>query len=187
MNVAGQTPYVCPFAGHDRCDQNPSSQTVAVDDTNPNHIYYAFAQDDAETVNSYSTIFVRDSMDGGLTWPAARVVQANSVTNARRIMPWLCTTMGDAVVTWYEQAAPVPSDSTHHVGAQVGLDNANNLLSKAEFTISEVPDNWCDSGWDCGTRVAPGASEVVPDAASAGWILRGRKRCDTGFEHSMRL
>ena len=163
VNVTNRVPYVCPFAGHDRCDQNPSSQTVAVDDTDPNHIYYAYAQDDAEAVNSYSTIFVRDSTDGGLTWPAARVVQANTAVNARRIMPWLCTTQGDAVVTWYEQAAPVPSDSTHHLGAQVGLDNANNLTSKAEFTISEVPDNWCDTGWRCGTRVAPGASESCPN------------------------
>ena len=162
VNVTGRTAYQCPFAGHDRCDQNPSSQTVAVDDTNPNHIYYAYAQDDAEAVNSYSTIFVRDSLDGGLTWPAARIVQANSVANARRIMPWMCTTNGDAVLTWYEQAAPVPSDSTHHIGAQVGLDGASNLISKDLFTISEVSDNWCDSGWPCGTRVAPGASESCP-------------------------
>ncbi len=165
VNVTARTPYACPFAGHDRCDQNPSSQTVAVDDTNPNHIYYAYAQDDAEAVHSYSTIFVRDSSDGGLTWPAARVVQADSAANARRIMPWMCTANGDAVLTWYEQASPVPSDSTHHIGAQVGLDAGSNLISKDLFTISEVPDNWCDSGWPGGTRLpggSTGASETCP-------------------------
>lgn len=162
VNVAARTPYQCPFAGHDRCDQNPSSQTVAVDDTNPNHIYYAYAQDDAEAVNSYSTVFVRDSLNGGLNWPAGRVVVANSGASARRIMPWMCTANGDAVLTWYEQTAPVPSDLTNHIGAQVGLDGASNLVSKDLFTISEVPDNWCDSGWPCGTRVAPGASESCP-------------------------
>ena len=159
LNVAARTQYDCPFAGHDRCDQNPSSQTVAVDDTDPDHIYYAYAEDNAEGPNRYSTIFVRDSSDGGETWNAGDVVQANDADNARRIMPWLCTTQGDAVVTWYEQAstaAAATSDSTHHVGAQVGLDNANNLASKAEFTISEVSDPWCNSGWPGGTRFANG-------------------------------
>lgn len=182
VNVAARTPYACPFAGHDRCDQNPSSQTVAVDDTDPNHLYYAYAQDDAEATHSYSTVFVRDSQDGGATWPAARVVAAHAATNARRIMPWLCTTQGDAVVTWYEQAAPVPSDSTHHVGAQVGLASGH-LTAKAGFTISEVPDNWCDSGWPCGTRVAPGASESCPNQPQlAGICIDGAGnntgRCD---------
>jgi hypothetical protein len=163
VNVAARSPYVCPFAGHDRCDQNPTSQTVAVDDTNPNHIYYAFGQDDAEAVNSYSTIIVRDSLDGGMTWLAGRVVQANPPSNARRIMPWLSATGGDAVLTWYEQAAAVPSDSTNHVGSRVALDLANNLTFRGAFTISDVPDNWCNSGWDCGTRVAPGASESCPN------------------------
>ena len=167
VNVAARTPYACPFPGHDRCDQNPSSQTVAVDDTDASHIYYAYAQDDAEAVNSYSTVVVQDSTDGGLTWPAARTVVADTGDNARRVMPWMCTTNGDAVLTWYEQATPLaqlspPSDATHHVGAQVGLDGASNLVSKDNFTISEVADNWCDSGWPCGTRVAPSASESCP-------------------------
>ncbi len=169
--VVARDPYNCPFAGHDRCDQNPSSQTVAVDDTNPNHIYFAYADDDAEGPNRYSTIFVRDSTDGGMTWPAGRVVQANDADNARRIMPWLCTTQGDAVVTWYEQAstaAAATSDSTHHVGAQVGLDNANNLISKAEFTISEVPDPWCNSGWPGGTRAANAADSCPNQPQLAG-------------------
>ncbi len=168
VNVTARTPYACPFPGHDRCDQNPSSQTVAVDDTNPNHIYYAYAQDDAEGTHSYSTVFVRDSADGGLTWPAARVVQASAATNARRIMPWMCATQGDAVVTWYEQASPLPpnaggSDATHHVAAEIGLDGGGNLTNRDVFTISANPDNWCNSGWPCGTRVAPGASDSCPN------------------------
>lgn len=165
VNVAAQTPYDCPFAGHDRCDQNPSSQTVAVDDTNPNHLYYAYAQD-AAAAGSDSTIFVRDSLDGGLTWPAGRVVQANAAVNARRVMPWLCTTGGDAAVTWYEQRNPTPSDSTDHVGGQVGLDGLGNLTAKANFVISEVPDNWCDSGWPCGTRFAGGDTNTDNAAES---------------------
>jgi hypothetical protein len=181
VNVATRDPYDCPFAGHDRCDQNPSSQTVAVDDTDPNHIYYAYAQDDnSDATNSYSTVIVRDSTNGGVMWNAGRVVVANSATNARRIMPWLCTTQGDAVVTWYEQAAPVPSDTTHHVGAQVGLDDGGTLIQKAEFTISEVSDNWCDSGWPCGTRVAPSASESCPNQPQLAGVCRDGAGNNTG-------
>lgn len=158
--VVARNPYDCPFAGHDRCDQNPSSQTVAVDDTDPQHIYFAYAEDAGP--GSDSNVFVRDSLDGGVTWPAARVVQANAAVAGRRIFPWLCTTSGDAVVTWYEQRDPVPSDTTHHWGARVGLSFFDTLVSKEVFRISEVPDNWCDSGWSCGTRVAPSASESCP-------------------------
>jgi hypothetical protein len=160
VNVVARDPYDCPFAGHDRCDQNPSSQTVAVDDTNPNHIYLAYAQDAG--AGSNSNVFVRDSLDGGLTWPIARVVQSNAAVDGRRIMPWMCTTGGDAVLTWYEQRAPAPSDTTDFFGGKVGLDAFNNLVSRSVFRISEVPDNWCDSGWDCGTRVAPSAAESCP-------------------------
>ena len=160
VNVTPRTPYNCPFAGHDRCDQNPSSQTVAVDDTNPNHLYYAYAQHAGP--GSDSNIFVRDSVDGGATWPAARVVQANPATPARRIFPWLCTTAGDAGITWYEQALPTPSDTTDYYGGHIGLDLVGNLVAKEVILISEVTDNWCDSGWPCGTRVAPSASESCP-------------------------
>ena len=151
VNVAARVAYDCPFAGHDRCDQNPTSQTVAVDDTDPNHVYYAYVED-AAAAGSDSNVFVRDSVNGGQAWPAARVVQANAAVDARRVMPWLCATGGDAVVTWYEQRQPVPSDVTDFFGGHIGLDGGGNLVSRETFRISEVPDSWCGIGWPCSTR-----------------------------------
>lgn len=153
--VAAWNPFRCPFAGHDRCDQNPSSQTVIVDDTDPNHVYYSFVvnAEAPATDTSFSNIVVMDSPDGGFTWGGAgRVVQANESVSARRIMPWLCATAGDAVVTWFEQRAGQPTDTTDYYGARVGLDGGGNLAPMEEFVLSEVADNWCDIGWAGLTR-----------------------------------
>lgn len=152
VNVAARDEFQCPFAGHDRCDQNPTSQTAIVDSTDPNHVYYAYVDDSGNSDSGDSDIIVRDSLDGGASWPGGRVVQANIAVSGRRIFPWLCTTGGDAIVTWYEQTGALPTDSTDYVGAQIGLDAANNLVSKEAFTLSQVPDNWCDIGWQCLTR-----------------------------------
>ncbi|MGH9869084.1 MAG: choice-of-anchor D domain-containing protein [Candidatus Polarisedimenticolia bacterium] len=152
VNVAARDPFQCPFAGHDRCDQNPTSQTVIVDGGNANHVYYAYVDDAGNGTTGDSNILVRDSLDGGQTWLAGRVVQANSAGNARRVMPWLCTTGGDAVVTWYTQAGALPTDSTDYNGGRVGLDGMGNLVAKEDFTLSQVPDTWCDLGWPCQTR-----------------------------------
>src|SRR3972149_58994 len=107
LNVVARTPVVCPFPGHDRCDQNPSSQTVAVDDTNPNHIYYAFSENPTGILGN-ENIIVQDSLDGGANWPGGRRVQVNAAVPSPRIMPWICTTGGDAFVTWYDRRAAAP-------------------------------------------------------------------------------
>ncbi|MGK7295592.1 MAG: choice-of-anchor D domain-containing protein [Candidatus Wenzhouxiangella sp. M2_3B_020] len=155
VTVGARNPYRCPFAGHDRCDQNPTSQTVVVDGTDPNHVYYAYVADReaAGTDTGFSDIIVRDSLDGGQTWNiVGRIARANENVDARRIMPWLCTTGGAAVVTWFEQRGPQPTDSTDYFGAHVGLDPSGNLVPKQEFILSDVPDNWCDTGWRQPTR-----------------------------------
>ena len=147
--------YLCPFAGHDRCDQNPTSQTVVVDDTDPNHVYYSYVVNTEvpATDTGFSDIVVLDSLDGGFTWNGVgRVVRANENVDARRIMPWLCATGGDAVVTWYEQRGAQPTDTTDYFGARVGLDSGGDLAPMEEFVLSEVPDNWCDIGWFNPTR-----------------------------------
>ena len=158
VTVASRTPVECPFPGHDRCDQNPTSQTVAVDDTNPNHVYYAYGRN---VVAGTDSVIVRDSLDGGTTWPAGRAVQVNASVPVNRIMPWLCTTEGDAYVTWYDRRAapPTQNDLTDFYAGRVGLDGGGNLAVVVEFRISEIGDPWCASGWPCGTRGAPGASE----------------------------
>ena len=145
--------YHCPFAGHDRCDQNPTSQTVVVDDTDPSHVYYSYVLDQESAGDSSSDIVVLDSLDGGFTWGGlGRVARANENVDARRVMPWLCATGGDAVVTWYEQRGAQPTDTTDFFGARVGLDGGGDLVPMEEFVLSETTDNWCDIGWACRTR-----------------------------------
>ena len=171
--VTRRIPVWCPFPGHDRCDQNPSSQTVAVDDTNPNHIYYAYAQNRALIIDPpllppivirspfRDDIFVRDSLDGGFTWQPERVVRINSEVVTARVMPWVCTTGGEAFVSWYDRRAatpcptppcPAPNDVTDYFAGSARLDRDGNLNPGTEFKITEVVDPWCASGWPVGTR-----------------------------------
>jgi hypothetical protein len=168
VTVFSPTTFVfCPFPGHDRCDQNPSSQTVAVDDLNPNHVYYAYAENTVagNAPAGNDNVRVRDSDDGGQNWPAARVVTVNAAVPGNRIMPWMCTTGGKAVVTWYDRrnATAANNDLTDYFGGSARLDGLGNLVAGDDFKINEVADPWCGDGsanaWPCGTRGAPGASE----------------------------
>lgn len=164
--LARRRPAFCPFPGHDRCDQNPSSQTVAVDDLDPNHVYYAYADNTVRGAAPARNddVRVQDSLDGGLTWPAARAVTVNAPVPGARIMPWVCTTGGEAVVTWYDRrnATAANNDATDYFGGRARLDGMGNLVAIGDFTINEVSDPWCGDGsansWPCGTR-NPGASE----------------------------
>jgi hypothetical protein len=156
--VAARNPVTCPFAGHDRCDQNPSSQMIAADDTNANHLYFVSGQ---STGASNDDIIVRDSLDGGLTWPAARNVRVNAAATGARIMPWVCTTGGTAFLTWYDRrnATAGNNDLTEYWGGSASVDGGNNLVSGGDFVISEVQDAWCASGWPCGGGRSTGDSE----------------------------
>jgi hypothetical protein len=91
---------------------------VAVDDTNANHIYVAYAVNTNPggggfpNVTNQNTanerILVQDSLDGGVTWNAAdptRTVTVSSGVTARRFMPWVCSVGGVAHVTWYDRRA----------------------------------------------------------------------------------
>jgi hypothetical protein len=190
--VTQRIPVFCPFPGHDRCDQNPSSQTVAVDDTNPNHIYYAYAQNKPLVLPlppplpplviplPRDDIFVRDSLDGGLTWPPERVVRVSSGVDAARVMPWVCTTGGEAFVSWYDRRAatpcstppcPAPNDLTDYFAGSARLDRDGNLTAGAEFKVTEVADPWCASGWPCGTRATSDAESCSVQPQLAGICL----------------
>jgi uncharacterized repeat protein (TIGR01451 family) len=185
--VAARIPVFCPFPGHDRCDQNPSSQTVAVDDLNPNHVYYAYAENTVpgNAPAGNDNVRVRDSLDGGLTWPAARVVTVNAAVPGRRIMPWMCTTGGEAFVTWYDRrnATAAANDRTDYFAGRAGEDAVGNLVAGGDFQINEVSDPWCGDGsanaWPCGTRLAPGASESCSlQPQLAGFCSLSGSRCD---------
>lgn len=165
--VTTRSPVTCPFPGHDRCDQNPSSQMIAVDDTNPNHVYFVYGHNLAANNDD---IRLRDSLDGGATWPALRFVRINGLISAHRIMPWICTTGGEAFVTWYDRRAapPTNNDLTDYYGGSTRLDAGGNLVVGPEFKISEVPDSWCASGWPCGTRSTGDSEQCAVQPQQAG-------------------
>ncbi|MEP7342305.1 MAG: choice-of-anchor D domain-containing protein [Acidobacteriota bacterium] len=190
--VAARSGTVCPFAGHDRCDQNPQSQTVAVDDTNPNHIYFAYAENSSANNDN---IIVRDSLNGGATWPAARSVRANATVDGKRIMPWVCTTGGEAFVSWYDRRAATPcpappcvanNDLTDYFGGRVGIDFSGTLVSRGDFKVSDAADPWCASGWGSGTRATNSAEScsVQPQLAGFCCVLDAMGNCTAGSSNN---
>ncbi|MGA9575469.1 MAG: choice-of-anchor D domain-containing protein, partial [Lysobacterales bacterium] len=75
----------CPMPGLNRCNNGNrlTSPVVAVDDTDPNHIYVSYANntnpgDGSNCTNQNQNlcdedVIVQDSLDGGSTWPAGYV------------------------------------------------------------------------------------------------------------------
>ena len=185
--IGAVTDVTCPVPGLDRCNDgnNLSSITVAVDDTNPAHVYVAYAN---ETAAGNQDIIVQDSLDGGVTWPAARVVTVNAAVTGVRFMPWVCATGGDAYVTWYDRRASTASnnDLTDYYAGIAGLDGMGNLTVRSETRITASSDPQCASGWPCAPRatgdsescsVQPQLAGVCCDATMTGCPGSGQ-RCD---------
>jgi hypothetical protein len=155
VTVSAFTNVVCPEPGLDRCNGRNilSSPKVAVDDLDPNHIYYAFA---TSTGAGNEDVMVFDSSNGGASFP--RSVRVNSAVTAHRFMPWVSSYGGMAVVSWYDRrnATAANNDLTRYFtgGAAVrGL----NLVALAETDLSGASDNQC-STWPAATN-APSDSE----------------------------
>ena len=102
---------VCPVPGLDRCNNGNtlSSQTVATDETNAQHVFVAFANSNGAS----DDVMVRESTDGGRTFP--RAVQLNTNSNGHRFMPWVCAQGGTAFVSWYDR---------RRAGQVVSIDSA---------------------------------------------------------------
>ncbi len=167
--VTTRSPIVCPFPGHDRCDQNPSSQTIAVDDTNPNHVYFSYAETEASATRPSDGSRLPRRVS-----PARRQgPQVSSALPGKRIMPWVCTTGGEAFVTWYDRrsAPPTQNDLTDYFVGRVRIDGATNLVVGSEIKLSEVGDPWCASGWQCSTRDTPSAEQCSVQPQLAGRCL----------------
>ncbi len=183
--VAGISRVTCPVPGLDRCNNGNdlTSQTVAVDDTDPNHVYVAYAVNTANNVNE--NVMLQDSLDGGFTWLPARTVQLNNGVIGRRFMPWVCSTGGSAYVSWYDMraASGAQNDVADFYGGSVSLDGTGNLEVGPEFRITEVSDQLCASGWPCVPR-SPNDSEscsVQPQLAGSCQAAGGGgsgNRCD---------
>jgi hypothetical protein len=155
VTVTAVNDVTCPVPGLDRCNNGNvlSSHMVAVDDTNANHVYVAYA---TNTAAGNENIQVRDSLDGGQNWPGGRVVTVNNALAGRRFMPWVCATGGEAFVSWYDRraATPAANDLTDYYGGRARLNSGGNLVAGPEFKISEVADPQCASGWPVAPRSA---------------------------------
>ncbi len=160
VNVASVFGVECPIAGLDRCNNgnNLSSHTLAVDDTDPTHIYLAYANSLTGAAGAFDEeVFVRHSTDGGLTWSGETPINRNEV--GRRWMPWVCSTRGNAYVTWFETVQF--SDTTDFYCGGATVDGNGDLVWTGEVRITPVSDNLCDSGWPCAPRAATD-SEACP-------------------------
>ncbi len=149
VEAATFTGVVCPVPGLDRCDDdNLASPTLAVDDLNPNHIYLAYA--DSSGVGN-EDIVVRDSIDGGASWP--RMVIANAAVSARRFMPWACSLDGELYISWYDRRAATQqnNDLTDYYMGNV-FAGAQGLFRVLELNLTNNPDPECASGFPCGAR-----------------------------------
>jgi len=178
--VAAVTDVTCPVSGLDRCNLGGnilSSHTAAVDDTNANHLYAAFAD---HTAAGNENVIVRDSTDGGQTWPAARAVTINGAATGRRFMPWVSTNGGEAFVAWYDRraATPAANDLTEYFGGRARLDSLGNLVAGPEFKISQVVDPQCAAGWPSAPR-SPNDSESCSVQPQLAGVCSGTTtRCD---------
>lgn len=165
QTVGAFTDVTCPVAGLDRCNDGNvlSSPTVAVDSTNANHVFVAFA---SNTASGNENIVVRDSVDGGATWP--RVQTVNSSATGRRYMPWVCALGGTAFVSWYDRRAATsgnPDRTDYFLGSVFAVPAG--LQAGAEENLTVNPDPQCATGFPCGAR-SPGDLTACSTTGSLG-------------------
>lgn len=150
QTVGAFTDVTCPVAGLDRCNDGNvlSSPTVAVDSTNANHVYVAFA---SNTASGNENVVVKDSVDGGATWP--RIQTLNSSATGRRYMPWVCALGGTAFVSWYDRRAATstnPDRTDYFLGSVFAAPGG--LQAGGEENLTVNPDPQCATGFPCGAR-----------------------------------
>ncbi|HZE88531.1 MAG TPA: choice-of-anchor D domain-containing protein [Verrucomicrobiae bacterium] len=183
--VASVTDVFCPVPGLDRCNSGNllSSHVAAVDDTDPNHVFVAYATNTlANNTPGNEDIIVQDSLDGGASFPAARAVRVNTSLNARRFMPWVCAVGGTAHVSWYDRRATTSvatsNDLSDYFRASAFLDGAGNLVAGPELQVNPPgsADAQCAAGqatgslasWNCSTRATTDSESCSQQPQLAG-------------------
>ena len=168
VTVAPFTNVACPTPGLDRCNGRNilSSPQIAVDDINPNHVYYSFT---TSTATGNEDVLVYDSIDGGVTFP--RSVRVNTNVTARRFMSWISSYGGVAVLTWYDRrnATASANDLTRYFvgGAAV---RGPILVALAENDLSGASDNEC-STWPVATNALTDSESCSTQPQLAGRCL----------------
>jgi hypothetical protein len=166
--AAGINQVACPVPGLDRCNNgnNLSSHTVAVDDTNANHLYVSYSVNTATpsplppgnpptplTALGNENVVVQDSINGGANWrPAVQISQAG---NGRRYETWTCATGGTAFVSYFDRAvaSTTSNDLTDYFFGSANLGGGGNLQAAgASVKLDGASDPECASGWPCSTR-----------------------------------
>jgi hypothetical protein len=142
-------PVPCPVPGLDRCNNGNwlSSPTIAVDDTNPSHVYLGWA----DSNGAGEDILVTNSTDGGKHF--GPTVAVNSAVKARRFLPWLTVWGGVAHVGWYDRrkASSAANDLTRYFRGSASAAGGA-LTPGPEVDLSGVDDPQCASGFPCGVR-----------------------------------
>jgi hypothetical protein len=144
-------PVTCPIAGLDRCNNGNwlSSPTIAVDDTNPRHVYLGWA----ESNGPGEDIVVTDSTDGGQTFGPTVAVNGNLTIKNHRFLPWLTTWRGVVHAGWYDRTNATTShpDFTRYFRGSASVV-AGVLTPGPEFDLSGFDDPQCKSGFPNGAR-----------------------------------
>jgi hypothetical protein len=179
--AAGVAEVPCPIPGLDRCTSGNTmrSPTVAVDDTNSQHVFYAYARN---TAAGNEDILIRDSTDGGANFSAPTTL--NGGGTARRYMPWMCTTRGTAYVTWYDRrnVTGAANDLTDYFGASAAR-SGGTLNAGAEFQLNDAAtsDAECLAGQPVGSQASwPGGSRAQSDSTSCSEQPELAGVCGTG-------
>jgi len=166
---------VCPVPGLDRCNGRNilSSPRVAVDDLDPNHLYYVYA---TSTGAGNEDIIVRDSVDAGQTFP--RAVRVNANVTGRRFMPWISSFGGVATVSWYDRrTATAASNDNTRFFIGTAKPNGGTLVALGETDLSGNDDHEC-STWPCATNAPSDATSCSAQPQLAGRCSIGGAPCD---------
>jgi hypothetical protein len=169
----------CPVAGLDRCNNGNtlSSPTIAVDDTDANHVYLAWSQ----TSGSGQNVVVADSTNGGLNFGAP--VAVNAAVTGVRYEPWIGAWGGVAYAGWYDRrtATAAAVDRTRYYRGSASVVHGA-LTSGTEFDLTGTNDSQCSgttSGipWPCGTR-SPSDATSCNAPQLAGFCSVSFTRCN---------
>ena len=171
--VAAVTDLNCPYPGLDRCNTGNklSSHTVAVDDANPRLVFVAYASNTRSGLDGNDDVRLRASTDGGATWTAPAVM-SDSGLEAKRFMPWVCATQGEAFVSWYDRRAASRTVTNSGCLADCDQDRQDCLEPGGNLTPAQCSARWRTCRTGC-TRVTRGASNDLTEYWSASARVSG--------------
>ena len=189
--AASTAEVVCPVPGLDRCGgkngffrNDLRSPVVAVDDTNPSHIYASYATNtltDASGNGVNENVVVADSFSHGDNGTWSTPTPINSLVNGRRYLPWLCSVGGVAYASWYDRrnATATTNDVADYFAGSIA-PSGGVLTAAPDFQINApgTGDPQCASGWPNAPDLASYSESCFVQPQLAGICTNGGSRCD---------